>query len=124
MRRPYGVLRHADSTDGPQAAVLSVAAAIIGAMSDDGGGLHVRQGPRKRTGELSVADFTMLVRVPGKPAAVRVYTGEEQDEAARYAAESGGVVVPLPLSPPTGYEPAPDGTLTPATATPEDHAPS
>lgn len=75
-------------------------------MSDDGAGLHVRQGPRKRTGELSVADFTMLVRVPGKPAAVRVYTGDEQDEAARYAAESGGVVVPLPLSPPPATSPA------------------
>lgn len=55
-------------------------------MSDDGAGLQVRQTPRKRTGELSVADFTMLVRVPGRPALVRVYTDEECDEASRYAA--------------------------------------
>ncbi|MBY0290916.1 MAG: hypothetical protein K2X52_27820 [Mycobacteriaceae bacterium] len=80
-------------------------------MSDDGGGQHVRQTPRKRTGELSVADFTLLVRVPGEPAAVRVYSDDEQDEAARYAAEVGGVVVPLPLSPSTGYTPTPDGSL-------------
>ena len=66
-------------------------------MSDDGSGLHVRQSPRKRTGESQVADFTMLVRVPGQPAAVRVYTDDEQDEAARYAFEVGGAVVPLPL---------------------------
>ncbi len=69
-------------------------------MSDDGGGsLRVRQTPRKGTGEGSVADFTMLVRVPGQPAAARVYTDDERDEAALYAAEVGGVVLPLPLSP-------------------------
>lgn len=82
-------------------------------MTDDGGGLQVRQTPRKRTGELSVADFTMLVRVPGRPVLVRVYTEDERDEATRYAAEAGGVVVPLPLSPPAGYEVGPDGTLVP-----------
>ena len=58
-------------------------------MSDDGSGLQVRQTPRKRTGAGSVADITMLVRVPGKPAAVRAYTDEERDEADRYAAEWG-----------------------------------
>lgn len=58
-------------------------------MSDDGAGLHVRQSPRKRAGELSVADFTMLVRVPGQPAAVRVFTDDERDEADRYAAAWG-----------------------------------
>lgn len=83
-------------------------------MSDDGGGrLQVRQTPHKRTGDVSVADFTVLVRVPGHPALVRVYTEEERDEATRYAAEAGGVVVPLPLSPPAGYVPGPDGTLIP-----------
>jgi hypothetical protein len=83
-------------------------------MSDDGAGLHVRQSPRKRTGELSVADFTMLVRVPGQPAAVRVFTDDEREEADRSAAASGGVVVPLPLSPPSGYIRGADGTLIPA----------
>jgi len=56
-----------------------------------------------RTGELSVADFTVPVGVPGHPAAVRVYIDEERGEAARYAAEAGGVVIQLPLPPPTGY---------------------
>jgi hypothetical protein len=89
-------------------------------MSEDGAGLQVRQTPRKPGGEVSVADFTMLVRVPGKPAAaVRVYTDDERDEAARYAAESGGVIVPLPLSPPADYKSDPDATLIPVVPAPE-----
>ena len=72
-------------------------------MSDDGAGLQVRQNPSKRAGDqVQVVDFTMLVRVPGAPAAVRVYTDAESDDAARYAAEAGGVVVSLPLPPPDG----------------------
>jgi hypothetical protein len=67
-------------------------------MSDDGSGQHVRQPPRKQAGELRVADFTLMVRVPGQPAAVRVYADAEHDDAARYAAETGGAVVALPLS--------------------------
>lgn len=85
-------------------------------MSEDGAGPHVRQTPRQRMGELSVADFTMLVRVPGQPAAARVYSDDEQDEAARYAAQVGGVLVPLPLSPPNGYTPGSDGSLIPSGA--------
>lgn len=83
-------------------------------MSADPGGLSVRQSPRKRAADARIADFTLLVRVPGQPGAVRVFTDDEVDEAAQYAAESGGVVVPLPLSPPTGYAPGPDGSLVPA----------
>lgn len=83
-------------------------------MNDDGGGPSVRQGPRKRTGDVRVADFTQLVRVPGKPAAVRVFTDDESDEATAYAAEVGGEVVPLPLSPPDGYVNGPEGSLLPA----------
>jgi hypothetical protein len=49
---------------------------------------------------MRVADLTMMVRVPGQPAAVRAYTDDEQNEAARYAFEVGGKVVALPLSPP------------------------
>lgn len=71
-------------------------------MSDDVAGLQVRQNPSKRAGEVQVVDFTTLIRVPGAPAAVRVYTDAESDDAARYAAEVGGVVVPLPLPPPDG----------------------
>lgn len=84
-----------------------------GLMSDDVGGLSVRQGPRKRAGDVRVADFTLLVRVEGRPAAVRVFTDDEADEAAQYAASTGGVVVPLPLSPPAGYVRGPDGSLLP-----------
>ena len=83
-------------------------------MSDDGSGLQVRQSPRKRTGDVYVSDITSMVRVPGQPAAVRVYTDAERDEADQYAAETGGEVVPLPVSPPPpGYAAGPDGALIP-----------
>lgn len=38
---------------------------------------------------MRVADFTLLVRVEGQPAAVRVFTDDEADEAAQYAARTG-----------------------------------
>lgn len=50
-------------------------------MSDDVGGLAVRQGPRKRAADARVSDFILLVRVPGQPAAVRVFTDDDADEA-------------------------------------------
>lgn len=56
----------------------------------------------------------MLVRAPGRPAAVRVFTDAEAQEADRYATDRGGTVVPLPLSPPSGYTAGPDGILLPA----------
>lgn len=58
-----------------------------------------------------------MVRVPGKPSAVRVYIDAERDEAARYATESGGEVVPLPLSPVAGYTTGPHGSLIPIAPT-------
>jgi hypothetical protein len=75
-------------------------------MSDDGSGQHVRQSPRKQA-DLRVADFTLMVRVPGQPAAARVYVDAEHDEAARYAAETGGEALPLPIPPPARHSPAP-----------------
>lgn len=51
---------------------------------------------------MQVSDFTMVVHVPGQPAAVRVFTDDEQDEAHGYAAATGGTVVPLPLPMPGG----------------------
>lgn len=45
----------------------------------------------------------MMVRVPGQPGALSVFTDAEVEEANRYAAEMGGTVVPLPLDPPSGY---------------------
>ena len=62
---------------------------------------------------MTVADFTMLVRVDGKPAAVRVFTDAEADDAAAYAAEIGGEIVPLPLDPPAGYTTDSRGHLVP-----------
>ncbi|SBS78114.1 hypothetical protein MHPYR_500050 [uncultured Mycobacterium sp.] len=70
-------------------------------MSDDADVLAVRQGPRTRAGNPQIADFTLLVRVPGRPAAARVFTDGEASAAAQYATETGGVVEPLPLPPPT-----------------------
>ena len=40
----------------------------------------------------------MMVRVPGQPAAVRVFTDAERADADTYAADTGGTVVPLPLT--------------------------
>lgn len=41
--------------------------------------------------------------VPGQPEAVSVFTDREVEEANRYAAETGGTAVQLPLDPPSGY---------------------
>lgn len=69
----------------------------MGGVTDVASPHYVRQGPRKRTEQVQVKDFTMLVRVPGRPGAVRVFTDAEEDEARRYATDTGGTVVPLPL---------------------------
>lgn len=69
----------------------------MGAVTEDGSGLSVRQIPRKRA-SAEIRDFTMMVRVPGDPAAVRVFTDVERADADTYAADTGGTVIPLPLS--------------------------
>ena len=89
----------------------------MGLMTEDGSGLQVRQSPRKRSADIRVSDFTIMVRVPGQPAAVHVYTDDDRDEAARYAEALGGTVVPLPLAPPAGYTEGPNGSLTPIAPT-------
>lgn len=63
----------------------------------------------------------MLVCVPGQPAAVRVYANDEQSEAAPYASEAGGAVVPLPLLPAAGYTAGPSGSLIPLALSNGDH---
>ena len=82
----------------------------------------MRQAPRKRADEVRVADFTMMVRVPQRPAAVRVYIEAERDEAERYAAETGGTLLTLPPSPPAGYTVGADGSLAPDRPIGPDHA--
>lgn len=67
-------------------------------MTENGNGLSVRQAPRKRA-PAAIKDFTMMVRVPGDPAAVRVFTDVERADADTYAADTGGTLVPLPLRP-------------------------
>jgi hypothetical protein len=57
----------------------------------------------------------MMVRVPGRPAAVAVYTDAEHEGATRYASEVGGEIVPLPLAPPAGYIVGPIGSPAPLT---------
>lgn len=76
---------------------------------------HVVQKPRKRTDQVTTSDFTLLVRVPGRPDAMRVFTDEEADDAVAYAAATGGSIAELPLAPPAGYAVA-DGGLLPAPA--------
>jgi hypothetical protein len=66
------------------------------AVTEDSSGLHVRQTPRKRA-SAEIKDFSVMVRVPGQPAAVRVFTDDERVDADAYAADTGGTVVPLPL---------------------------
>jgi hypothetical protein len=72
----------------------------------------VQQKPRRRT-DAKVSDFTMMVRVPGRPEAIRMFTAAEDAEARQYATDTGGSVVPLPLAPPAGYTAGPDGNLAP-----------
>ena len=74
----------------------------MGAVTEDGSDLNVRQSPRKRA-PAEIKDFTLLVRVPGDPGAVRVFTDAEHADADTYAADTGGTVIPLPL--PTSAEP-------------------
>jgi hypothetical protein len=45
---------------------------------------------------VNVGDVTTLVRVPGQPAEVRVFTDDEKVEAAEHAAQTGGIIVALP----------------------------
>lgn len=86
-------------------------------MTEAASNYHVVQKPRKRADDVEITDFTMMVRVPGQPDALSVFTDSQADEAARYAADTGGTVIPLPLEPPQGYAfDAASGVLVPAFA--------
>jgi hypothetical protein len=98
---------------------------IVGALQDYGyvsepGELsphHVVQKPRKPT-NAQVSDFTMMVKVPGRPQVIRVFTATEDAEAHQYANDTGGSVVPLPLPPPDGYIVGSNGHLVPESTVP------
>lgn len=89
-----------------------MATSRMGQMSEEAY-RHVVQKPRKRTAPVEVSDFTMLVKVPGRPAEIRVFTDDEADEARAYAEATGGTIVPLPLPPPDGYTTNERGHLVP-----------
>jgi hypothetical protein len=48
---------------------------------------------------VEVAELTVLVQVPGDPSAARAFTDAERDAAQTYAAERGGICIPIPLTP-------------------------
>jgi hypothetical protein len=52
-----------------------------------------RQSPKRPPVRLE--ELELLVRVPGRPEAIRAFTGSEQAEAGAYAAAVGGSVEPL-----------------------------
>ena len=47
-----------------------------------------------------IEDLVLLVRVTGRPDAIRAYTAAEQAEAEAYADAVGGVIEPLPTNVP------------------------
>ncbi len=80
--------------------------ATIDAVSTDASSFSTRETPRRRPAGETVADFTMLVRVPGKPASFRAFTEPERREAEQYAERTGGTLIELPL-------PLPDSAAVP-----------
>lgn len=62
-----------------------------------------RQRPTRS--DATLADFTLIVRPPGRPAAIRVFTDAQRADAESYAAANGAVVETLPLPYPPSYRP-------------------
>ncbi len=60
--------------------------------------VHSREVPKRRGGKN--ADVTSMVRIPGRPTALRVFTADEEDLAHKYAETEGGEYVPLPVADP------------------------
>ncbi len=52
-----------------------------------------RRAPKRA--KVSLSELTHIVRPPGNPAAIHVYTREELTEAQRYADSAGTAVAPL-----------------------------
>ena len=50
---------------------------------------------RPKRAKASVGDLTLIVRVPGHPAAVQAFTDNERTAAQRHADDVGGSVEPL-----------------------------
>jgi hypothetical protein len=62
---------------------------------------HAESRPARSRPPAPTADLALLVKVPGRPEAVRACTLAEQSEADDYAAAHGGIIDPLPQSPRT-----------------------
>lgn len=58
--------------------------------SNDGVGPTNRVAPKR--GRVTMGELTLIVRPPGRPADVRVYTDDEATEAQTYATEVGAQV--------------------------------
>ena len=58
--------------------------------NDAGAGPTNRVAPTR--GRVAIGELTLIVRPPGRPAGVRVYTDDEATEAQAYADEVGGPV--------------------------------
>lgn len=69
---------------------MSVPAPTMVLMSD-APGLSERRPPARRR-DTKVGDFTLVVRVPGNPSAIRVFTADEAADAVEYAKTTGGAV--------------------------------
>jgi len=50
------------------------------------GGISDRRAPKR--GRADLADLTLIVRPPGRPAEIRAFTDAERAEAAAYASET------------------------------------
>lgn len=59
----------------------------------DAGGRADRRAPKR--GRVSLADLSLIVRPPGQPNRIRVFTADESAAAEAYAAEHGAVVAAL-----------------------------
>ena len=57
-----------------------------------------RQRPTRT--DVTLKDLTLIVRPPGRPAAIRAFTDADRAEAETYAAETGAVVEQLPFQRP------------------------
>ncbi|WP_238423043.1 hypothetical protein [Gordonia sp. 'Campus'] len=62
--------------------------------NNDGVGPTNRVAPKRS--RATMGELTLIVRPPGRPADVRVYTDDEATEAQTYATEVGGQVERLP----------------------------
>lgn len=54
---------------------------------------------RPRRGGASLRDLTMIVRIHGRPADVRVFTDDEETDAQQYATRNSGVLERFPARP-------------------------